>query len=157
MRLQEYIVRATQKALDDVERAALATPDDRRAWSPGGQSRSVLGQMQELARAATWLLPIIEHGQVPNFDNHARREAEEALAFDTVEECIQAARESTSELCRAILETPDEDLEEEIKLPFGGGMILTLAEVIDLHRWNLIYHLGQINQIQLIIGDGEMH
>jgi len=36
-------------------------------------------------------------------------------------------------------------------------MIMTMADVLMLQRWNLTYHLGQINQIQLMLGDAEMH
>jgi hypothetical protein len=34
---------------------------------------------------------------------------------------------------------------------------MTLAEVLGLPAWNMTYHLGQINQIQLVLGDREMH
>jgi len=29
--------------------------------------------------------------------------------------------------------------------------------VIGKHAWNLAYHQGQINQIQLLLGDKQMH
>lgn len=32
-----------------------------------------------------------------------------------------------------------------------------MADVLFLHSWNLTYHLGQINQLQLMLGDREMH
>ena len=34
---------------------------------------------------------------------------------------------------------------------------MTLADVMMLCYWNIVYHLGQINQIQLMLGDEEMH
>jgi hypothetical protein len=34
---------------------------------------------------------------------------------------------------------------------------MTFAEILSLHHWNMVYHLGQINQIQLILGDKVMH
>ncbi len=151
-------MKATQKALDDVCRAALSVPDEKRDWSPGGEARTVLGQMQEIAEAGRWFLPIIRDRTTPEFDEHAKKEAVRLRKLhDCVERCIESARESTSELCQAILHVPDEVLEDEIFMPFGGGMTMTVADLIGMHAWNMTYHLGQINQIQLMLGDREMH
>jgi hypothetical protein len=158
MRYQDQIVQGTQRALQDVCRAALAVPADRADWSPGGEARSTLNQMQEIATSAAWFLPIIRERKVPEFDEHARREAIRLRReFDTIEKCIEAAQQSTGELCQAIAAFPDRELEAEMKLPFGGGTLLTMAEILSMHAWNMVYHLGQINQIQLILGDREMH
>lgn len=153
MRLQEHLVRSTQRALDDVCRAALAVPADRRDWSPGGEARSVLDQMREVALTGTWFLPILAGGTVPSGVDHQAV----AQEWGTVEECVEAARERIGALCRAMADFPDEGLEHEVHLPFGGGTVLPMSDVLALAGWNLVYHLGQINQIQLILGDREMH
>ena len=75
----------------------------------------------------------------------------------TVDECVEEARRTTSELCRSIMDFPDQGLEEEVTLPFGQGLTLSMADLLYLHAWNLTYHHGQINQIQLMLGDHEMH
>jgi uncharacterized damage-inducible protein DinB len=158
MRFQDQVVRSTQKALDDICRAAAAVPVDRVEWSPGGEARSVLSQMQEVATAGNWFLPIVRDRVAPEFDEHARREAVRLRrSFDTVDKCVEAARASTSELCQAISSFPDTGLEEEMRLPFGGGVTMTMADILGMHAWNMVYHLGQINQIQLMLGDREMH
>jgi hypothetical protein len=158
MRYQDLVVRQTQKALDDVCRAALAVPEDRRDWSPMGEARSVLSQMREIATSGSFFLPIFRDRTVPEFDRHAHREAMRLReSFATVEACVEAARESATELCAALAEIPDGALEEEMRLPFGGGMTLTMADVMLMPHWNMVYHLGQINQIQLMLGDREMH
>ncbi len=158
MRYQDQVVRATQKALDDVCRAALSVPPDKLEWVPMGDVRTVLSQMQEVATAGSWFLPIVRDRTQPEFDEHARREAVRLRkSYDTVEKCVEAARNSTSDLCMAIAAFPDSALEEEMRLPFGGGVVMTMADVLGMHQWNLVYHLGQINQIQLMLGDREMH
>ncbi len=158
MRYQDQVVRATQKALDDVCRAALAMPEDRLDWVPLGEARPVLSQMQEIATAGTWFIPIIRDRKPPEFDEHARKEAIRLRqTFDTIEKCVEAARNTTSELCREIAAFPDGGLEDEMRLPFGGGVVMTMADVLSMHQWNLVYHLGQINQLQLMLGDREMH
>lgn len=158
MRYQDQVVKATNKALDDVCRAALSVLEDQRSWSPPGEARSVLNQMQEIAVAGSWFAPIVRNCEAPEFDEHARRESIRIRrSFDTVEKCVEAARRSTNELCGEIAAFPDAFLEEEITMPFGGGISMTMADVLGMHAWNLIYHLGQINQIQLMLGDREMH
>ncbi len=158
MRFQDQVVRATQKALDDVCRAALAVPAEKVEWVPMGDARSVLSQMQEVATAGLWFIPLVRDRKQPEFDEHARREAARLRAsYDTLEKCIEAARTNTSDLCRQIEAFPDSALEEEMRLPFGGGVVMTMADVLGMHQWNMVYHLGQINQTQLMLGDKEMH
>ncbi len=158
MRYQDHVVRSTQKALEDICRSAQTVPLDKADWAPMGKARSALSQMQEIATAGKWFLPIVRDRTIPEFDEHAAREAARLRqSFDTIDKCVEAAREHTSELLQAVANFPDDSLEDEIQLPFGGGMIMTMAEVLSLHWWNLTYHLGQINQIQLMLGDAEMH
>ncbi len=158
MRFQDQVVRSTQRALDDVCRAALAVPAEKVEWVPLGDVRSVLSQMQEIATAGNWFLPIVKDRKPPEFDEHARKEAMRLRqSFDTVEKCVEAAKDSTSNLCRAISAFPDSALEEEMRLPFGGGITMTGADILGMHQWNMVYHLGQINQIQLMLGDRDMH
>jgi hypothetical protein len=158
MRYQDQVVRATQKALDDVCRAALSVPADKLEWVPMGDARSVLSQMQEVATAGAWFIPLVRDRKPPEFDEHARREAVRLRrSYDTLEKCVEAARNTTSDLCQAIADFPDVALEDEMQLPFGGGVVMTMADVLGMHNWNMVYHLGQINQIQLMLGDRDMH
>ena len=153
--IQDQVVKLTQKAVEDVCRAALAVPEDKRSWSPMGEARSVLSQMQEIATQPAFFVPIIRDGQTPAFDEHAREQALKLRqSFDSVEKCIEAARKATTELCQAMAAVPDARLEQEMTLPFGGGMTLTMADILAMPSWNTIYHLGQINQIQLMLGIG---
>ncbi len=158
MRYQDQVVKLTQKAIQDICRAALATPVDKHEWVPMGHARSVLSQMREIATQSPFFTAIIRDGDVPVFDEHARQQALKLReSFTMVQECADAAHRTTAELCQAIAAFPDKELEDEITLPFGGGMSMTKADVLSLAHWNLTYHLGQINQIQLMLGDREMH
>ncbi len=153
MTLQEHLVRTTQRSLDDLVRSAQAVPAEHQSWEPGGSARSVLSQMQEVAASGAWFLPLVREGRAPGIEEHKSS----AQAYVSVEECVHAARASIGELCHEIASYPDEKLDLEVTLPFGGGMTLTMADVLGLAHWNLVYHLGQINQIQLLLGDAEMH
>src|ERR1044072_7189876 len=157
MRYQDQGVKLTQRALDDICRTALSVPADKLEWIPLGKARSVLNQMQEIATSATWFIPLVESGVVPVFDqeikdNHTRFRAQ----MSHIDECIGEAQQSTGQLCQAIIAFPDSSLDVEVELPFGSGKT-TMADVLAMHYWNMVYHLGQINLIQLMLGDSKMH
>lgn len=156
------MVKMTQRAVDDICRAALALPPTAVEWSAGGEARSALDQMREVAQSAAWLLPLILEKSAAEFAKHpdkdpGHRHMPESEGLNTIHDCVDAARRTTSELCRAIASAPTKRLDEEVSLPFGGGMVMTFADVLGMHYWNLVYHLGQINQIGLAHGDKEMH
>lgn len=158
MRYQDQVVKSTQRSLDDVCRAALAIPEDKLEWIPLGEVRSVLDQMQEIAVSGRYFLPLVKTGEAPDFDAVARREAVALRGtFDSLDKCIAEARRSVAVLCQAIESVPDDALEREVVVPFGGGVMMTMADVMNGACWNMTYHLGQINQIQLMLGDKEMH
>lgn len=152
MRLQDQIVKQTQRAMDDVIRSVDAIPADKQDWAPEG-ARSALSQLREIAMVPQFYITILQTGAPPAFDDHAR----EKPSLGTIEECRAEAMRATSELCRMIREFPDADLEKEVTLPFNGGMVVTMADLLGLHYWNTVYHLGQINFIQTLLGDKEMH
>ena len=157
MRYQDQVVKMTQKALDDVCRSASAIPLDKLTWSSMGGMRSVLNQMQEIATSGTWFIPIVESRVLPVFDQDmAKEHTRFRNTFRSLEECINEARQSTAQLCQAIVAFPDKDLDFEVNFPFGVGNT-TMADVLAMHYWNMVYHLGQINQIQLMLGDQAMH
>ena len=156
MRYQDQIVRRTQSALDDVVRAARALPEEKLDWSPGGAARSALAQMREIAQTGDRFLPLIV-GDARGFEGHAAKEEAAPSGTEGLEDLIAAARSGVARLCQAIMGIPEADLEKEITLPFGGGMVMTLADALGLPAWNMTYHLGQINQIGLMLGDRRMH
>lgn len=158
MRYQDQVVKQTQRALDDVIRAVEALPEDKRDWNPAETSRSAMNQLQEIAMSPRFFVELIEKGQMPEFDDHAKKERERLVqSYDTFEKCRAACMEGTSELCQVISQFPDERLEDEVTLPFAGGMVMSMADVLGLHAWNMHYHHGQINYIQTMLGDMEMH
>jgi len=156
------MVKMTQRAVDDICRAALALPPEAAEWTAGGEARSALDQMREVAQSAAWLLPLVVEQNATEFAKHpdkdpGHRRMPKTAGLETITGCVETARRTTSELCGAIAAAPDDKLEKEITLPFGGGLVMTFADLLGMHQWNLVYHLGQINQIALAHGDKEMH
>lgn len=157
MRYLDQLVKQTQKAVDDICRSAEAVPEDRVDWEPGEHARSALSQMREVATQAAWFMPIIRDRQAPGGRESIDEVMEVSDGLATISQCADLARQSTADLCQAISAFPEASLDEEVVMPFGGGITMSMADVLGLPYWNLVYHLGQINQIQLMLGDREMH
>lgn len=156
MRWQDFLVMQTQKALGDLIRAVEAIPEEKRNWNPAEGPRSALDQFREVAIAPELHFAVIESGEMPPRELHVAlmRRAKELHTFDEMREY---ARESTAKLCTLISSYPDEELEKEISLDFGGQSTWRMSEVLGLHYWNTVYHLGQVNYIQTMLGDRGMH
>jgi len=158
MRYQEQAVKLTQRALDDICRAAMAIPEDRLTWAPMGEARSTLDQMQEIAITAAYVKPILQGEPPQPFGETERQHAKAMRArFDTIGKCVQEARRTVADLCQAISAVSDSQLETEVHIPFTGSGTMTMADVMLMSYWNIVYHFGQINQIQLMLGDKVMH
>lgn len=128
-------------------------PADKIEWSPLGQGRTALDQLQECAMAPDLYLGYLD----PTYRRKANSYAEAAelqRRWTTVEECLQALHESTIALTDAMRNLPLDRLNDEHTMPWGEQM--TLQGIAGLHYWNLTYHLGQINYIQTLYGDKAM-
>lgn len=157
MRYQDQLVKQTQKALMDLVRAAEHVPTEKVDWSPVDGTRSTLNQMQEIAMAAATFASIIEHRSMPPDEAHAADSPSRTSGCESLSACIDAARAGTQRVCSLITNFPDAELDNEVHLTFGPGMTITMADLLALHHWNMVYHLGQINYIQTCLGDRKMH
>lgn len=158
MRLQNQLVRMTQKALDDLIRAVEAMPEDKLDWSPAPTSRSALNQLKEVAVSTRYLCGLLREGKAPDGESHGAASVGAQMGeITTVSQAKERAREGTAELCSLIVAYPDDKLDEDVVLPFGGGIRMTMADCLGLHYWNLTYHCGQVNYVQTILGDLRMH
>lgn len=155
MKLQDFVVRQTQKALMDLIRSVEALPEGRADWVPHEGMRSALSMMQEVAVAPEFHIHLLRGGVLsPGFHTELRAKAE---SLDTPSACIDLAQINTMQLCSAVMDFPEERLDDEIVLPFGGGITMSMADVLAQHYWNMTYHLGQVNAIQMALGDPVMH
>jgi len=157
MRIQDWIVGRTQRALDDLCRNAREIPADKMDFAPPG-TRSVLSQMQEIAVADQLYVPLIQLQKMPDMPMDFKENIQSMMAqYADLGASETAARLGTGKICQLIIDFPDAALETPIFLPFGGGLDMQMVDVLGLHYWNLTYHLGQICQIQMILGDPKMH
>lgn len=147
-----------EKQAEAVCRSARAIPEDKREWVPMGSARSVKAQMEELATVHIYIIPILQTGEAPVItEDQKSRIAERKMALDTFDKLIDGAIEGAGLIAAAIREVPDSKLEDVITLHSRGGVKRTMCEMVARPYWNLCYHEGQINYIQMLLGDTEMH
>ncbi|OGF54729.1 MAG: hypothetical protein A2Z21_00970 [Candidatus Fraserbacteria bacterium RBG_16_55_9] len=158
MNFQERVIQMTSRNMEDLFRSARAVPKDKLEWKPVNNGRSALDQLQECAQAPTWFLSMLETRKPPQFDKDLMEKARaERATWKTIDECENVCRKNSERLFEVIKKFPDKDLDVKIALPFGKGMVMSMADIAMAHYWNTTYHLGQINFIQTLYGDLEMH
>lgn len=138
-------------ACEGIIRNVKAIPADKLNWKPMENGRSVLDQFAECA-ASPEIMKRALSGQGYNYleEDTAKRKS-----LTTLEAAEQALRSGNQRLMTMIRELPDSRLSEKVNLPWGDTW--SLCEIANMHYWNLVYHIGQINYIQTLLGDFEMH
>lgn len=158
MTYQDNIIKFTEKAIEDIFRTSRAMPEDKIDWSPLGEGRSALDILRECAQAPTWFTGIIKERKFPDIspeDMAKGREAREQ--WKTIDDCEKVCQANATAMYAAMREVPEADFTQVIHLPFGGGMDMPLMVVMAMNYWNTVYHLGQVNYIQTLYGDKDMH
>ena len=153
--LQQQAVKMTQDAQHNLFVNARAIPEDKQSdWTPAPEARSVLSQLQECA-----IVPYFFASLLTDVDPsdpavlERRKQAEAAIvSIDTAEAIAEASHKA---LYDAILSVSDADLDTVCAVPWDDKA--TKGDIIFFSYWNLVYHVGQINYMQLILGDKQMH
>lgn len=155
MSYRERMIMLTETANADFLRTVRATQPDKLEWKPLDQGRTVLDMAQECAQSASWFAQMLEDRSCDGFsmDDYPKAQAERATW--SLDECERKLTDNTQRLAAAIRAIPDADLDQALTLPWGKTA--TLYEVISYHYRNVTYHEGQVNYIQTLYGDKEMH
>ena len=118
-------------------------PSEKLAWRPMEHGKSVIAILSEIARSDYEIAAVILGGPAKKVET----EDYEALKSLVIE--------SAQEVCRAIDSLSDEALEGDLTMPWGG--IFAASQAILLPASHMNYHDGQINYIQLLLGDTRFH
>lgn len=147
--LQNFLADSIPQAVADLETAFMRLPEDKRNWSAGGDARTALDMLAEVAVVNGDAAEMIEtrKGMV-NFDL-------EGLERQKAELCADRSKlkalldENTARVVAAIRTVPDADSQSEITMPWGP---MTLTQIMEYPYWNAKYHEGQINFIASMLG-----
>ena len=149
MTVQEFQARKIERTAHALAHWVATTPEDKLDWCPstGPEScaRSVLQQIGECISANRRIAAVLQGKEPPPRLENYRAASQEAQA-----ELIQSARE----LADVVRKLPDEALTREYQSPRGP---MPGEAFVDLPNRNMAYHGGQINMIQLLLGDSEFH
>lgn len=143
----EAIISGAQSSTYMVTAAANAVPADKRDWSPGGVATTVTVIVSHCADFPAWIRKTIETGQMAEGANIGATQ-------ETYDEAIARLKSETDAFCQWISTLTSDQLSKELVFPWETT---TAEAVLRYHHWNNTYHMGQINYIQLVLGDGEMH
>lgn len=147
---QQTLAQMIRTSYEALTRAA-SELGDKMDWRPLNKGRSALDQVIECASFAQLGTHILTHQALPPMDQGVFEELH--AEHGTPEKALALAQSASDEFARAIEAFPAEKMGEKITLPFGGGMEKALGEIPLMAYWNTVYHEGQINYIQTLLGD----
>ena len=148
-----FLASRIRSAGKDIEKAMAKMPADRQVWHPpveGNSGRDALDQVIECGLLNGWGATTFQNSLAlpPDWDAYT---AQKAL-LDTPEKVHAAFKGGTEALASAIEACSAMRLGETFVHPFYQTQT-TWAEFADFFYWNMCYHEGQINYIQVLYGD----
>lgn len=149
MTVQEFQARKTERIAIALAHFVDSTPADKLDWCPatGDESctRSVLGVVAECVACNRMIASLLccdvrTEEPMPKVTDAASARAE--------------LKKSATEAAAAIRDLPDEALGRTYQMT---SMTMSGEVLMDIPYRNMVYHGGQINYIQLLLGDKEFH
>lgn len=145
----------TIEAANSLSRSVRSMPDEKLTWKVMCEARSALDMLVECAGSAMFVAEILNSREAP--DPHEDMLEKLRQKTDTLTKGLLLLKNGIEALTVAIDDFPVAHLDETVVLPFAGGITKSYATLMLLPYWNMSYHLGQINFIQTLYGDKEMH
>jgi uncharacterized damage-inducible protein DinB len=152
----DLILLLTRQAHEGLFHQARKVPADKLEWQPLETGRSVLDIAAECALSPTWGSEVVEMGGFQMTEEVMAEFNAAKAALTTLDECEKLANENLAKFEAFTRELPAERLDEIIEMPFGRTKEWPVADVLLLHQWNCVYHVGQICYIQTLYGDNSM-
>ena len=151
--LSSFLAARIRGAGADLEKAMGKMPADRQNWHPdveGNIGRDALDQMIECGLLNGVIAGAFRSGQAPNPDWDAY--AVQKATLDSGEKVMSAFKAGTEALASAVESCSAARLTETFIDPFFKKE-MNWAELAHFMYWNMAYHEGQINYIQVLYGD----
>lgn len=131
-----------------------STEADKHHWTPevsgAAGLRSVLEQAAECVMINTYFGLLVSGQPVPEGGPRAQT----PVVFTDGPEAQAAIQKSAQELAAIVRSLPDETFSKEFVTSRGA---MSGDRAIDLPYRHMWYHIGQINQLQLLYGDTTLH
>jgi hypothetical protein len=126
------------------------TPDDKLDWVPMGKAKTPRAIIVECGAGCKWLAAELRCEE----NAAAAWEGIKAEDYPTREALAEFVKATEAELLAAIDALTDEQLDQKRKVFWGEEALRDLMWMGMIHT---NYHVGQLNYIQTLWGDAEMH
>lgn len=128
-------------------------PADKLTWVPMACAKSAITILGEIGAGNQMLAEMIRGEKADRERFQAAREAAEASG--TLAPMAEFVMDGCKAACAAIATLSEADLGKNVTAPWGAEIPLAVA--IFLPAQHMGYHDGQINYIQLLLGDDKFH
>ncbi len=156
MTRQAWLAGATSAALDSFLAHAEAFPEDKRAWRPLDQGRSLVSLILGTASMAEWAEKVARENRADPMSEEDEKAYRELTSRDVpYADALEDMKKAVHGAIAAIRAMPDEALDVRHELMPEWSM--TTYECASSAHWQLTYALGQAAYLQLLYGDKEMH
>lgn len=137
----------TQQANKELSIGLKYIPDDKLTWVPAGKAKPPLQIVADCAAAYRWAAATIRGAP-------AGPPEQKVDASPTRADAVERLEAGLADLVAALDEVTEEQSAQKRQMPWGEE---TVANLMWLGHWHSIYHAGQLNYIQTLLGDTEMH
>ena len=141
--VREVAKEMTMSAAQMLCKDASYIPQESLAWRPMEHGKSAVMILAEISKSNFEIAAVILGAPAKKVET------------EDYEELKKLVIESAEEVCKAIDSLSDEALEGALTMPWGG--IFAASQAILLPAGHMNYHDGQINYIQLLLGDTKFH
>lgn len=154
LNVKEHLIQSTRSAQAMMTNDLKAIPQEQHRVSPGGCARDALNLVAECAMVNGFVAHFLQTG---SFERPSAEDRQAHLAsFDTAEKALNYLEQETSRLVAAIEAVDENTLGDLIEsTPLGRPM--TRFGIAQLPSVHMMYHDGQLNYIQTLLGDDRMH
>ncbi len=147
-----HLLEATRRVHRLLTNDLKALDADKCTTHPGEQARSALHIVAECAAVNGMIATLLTTGE---FKRLPPEERDAYLnSFDTQEKAMDLLEQETNRLL-AVIETLDVNTLGEMSEAIGRPM--TRFAIAELPAMHMMYHDGQLNYIQTLFGDTQMH
>lgn len=151
--IQETTLISVTRAADDLLRTAEAVPVERRLWRPGGVAQHVVHILAHCGATNRFYAAVIAGELLPY---RTQDERDEAIAdCDTFPKATAFLNTSVDRLRASIEALSPEQAGQPMVMPWGERLPAALGLMAPVEHMR--YHEGQINLIQMLLGDDEYH
>ena len=125
-------------------------PDDKLDWTPMGKAKTPEAIAVECAGAYRWMAAMLRNDEGANqlWGDIAE------LRPGTREGIVKLLEEGWEDLAGALDSLEEAQLAEKRQVFWGEE---TVGNLLVMAQWHSTYHSGQLNYIQTMLGDMEMH